>query len=220
MREFYRLATRQASAAALLLASLTLAPSAFALDRIAVLALFKDKAILQIDGARRVLSKGDVSPEGVKLIAADTEQAIVEHGGKRETLALGVITGSFKGSDKGSVMLYANGSFFYADGSINNQPVRFLVDTGANTIALNSALAERLKIDYKRGQAGMATTASGYIRMYGIKLHSVRIGDIELFNIDAGVIEGPEPATPLLGMSFLGALEMRREGERMELRQR
>lgn len=220
MREFYRLLTGQASAAAVFALWLTLPTPALALDRIAVLALFKDKAILQIDGARRVLSKGDVSPEGVKLVAADTEQAIIEHGGKRETLALGVIAGSFKGSDKGSVMLYANGSFFYAEGTINNQPVRFLVDTGANTVAMNSALAQRLKIDYKRGQQGMATTASGYVRVYGIKLQSIRIGDIEVFNVDAGVIEGPEPATPLLGMSFLGGLEMRREGERMELRQR
>lgn len=219
MREFYRLLTGPASAACVWALAMLSSP-ALAFERIAVLALFKDKAILQIDGARRVLAKGEVSPEGVKLVAADTEQAIIEHGGKRETLALGVIAGSFKGGDKGSVTLYANGAFFYADGNINNQAVRFLVDTGANTVALNSALAERLKIDYKRGQRGMATTASGYVPVYGIKLQSVRIGDIEIFNVDAGVIEGPEPATPLLGMSFLGGLEMRREGDRMELRQR
>lgn len=194
---------------------------AAAAQKITVLALFKDKAILHIDGARRVLAAGETSPEGVKLVAANTEQATIEIAGRREVLALGVVTGSFAASEQPSVTLWADPSgFFHAEGSINNVPVRFLVDTGANTIALNSATAQRIGIDYQKGQPGVATTASGYARVYGVTLGTVKVGGIVLHNVAAGVIEGPQPAVPLLGMSFLGGLEMRREGPRMELTKR
>jgi aspartyl protease family protein len=98
--------------------------------------------------------------------------------------------------------------------------VTFLVDTGASTIALNSATAKRIGIDYTKGRPGMATTASGYTRVYSVKLDSVKVGEIVLRNVDAGVIDGPQPETPLLGMSFLNALEMKRDGDKMELTRR
>lgn len=194
---------------------------AVAAQKITVLALFKDKAILQIDDARRVLANGQTSPEGVKLVAADTEAATIEIAGRREVLMLGVVTGSFASSEQPSITLWADpNGFFHAEGSINNVPVRFLVDTGANTVALNSATAQRIGIDYKKGQPGVATTASGYTRVYGVTLNAIKVGGIVLHNVAAGVIEGPQPAVPLLGMSFLGSLEMRREGHRMDLTRR
>lgn len=222
MTGFYRQARRHATATALvLLLAGGLPLLAIAAQKIAVLALFKDKAILQIDGARRVLARGETSPEGVKLVAANTEQATIEIAGQREVLALGVVAGSFTSSEQPSVTLWADpNGFFHAEGSINNTPVRFLVDTGANTIALNSATAQRIGIDYKKGQAGVATTASGYTRVYGVTLNAVKIGGIVLHNVAAGVIEGPQPDVPLLGMSFLGSLEMRRDGQRMDLTKR
>jgi aspartyl protease family protein len=202
----------------LLVLALLVPCCADAVEKITLLALFKDKAIFQIDGARRVLQNGQVSPEGVKLISANTEEATVEIAGKREVLKLGVVTASFSATGQPSVTLWADGNgFFHAEGSINNIPVKFLVDTGANTIAINSELARRIGIDYTKGQAGMATTASGYTRIYGVVLNAVKIGEIVLHNVNAGVIEGRQPETPLLGMSFLGGLEMRRDGNRMEL---
>ncbi len=203
----------------ILLALALLVPCcADAVDKISLLALFKDKAIFQIDGARRLLQSGQVSPEGVKLISANTEEATVEIDGKREVLKLGVVTAGFSSTGQPSVTLWADGNgFFHAEGSINNVPVKFLVDTGANTIAINSALARRIGIDYTKGQPGTATTASGYARVYGVVLNAVKIGEIVLHNVSAGVIEGQQPEMPLLGMSFLNSLEMRRDGNRMEL---
>ena len=187
-------------------------------------ALFQGKAIVQVDGNRRVLAIGDASPEGVKLLATDTEteEALVEIGGQRQTLKLGVVMSAFNTSSaRESVTLYADGhGFFHADGTINGYPVRFLVDTGANTVAINSALARSAGIDYQKGRPGYAKTASGFATVYGIKLATIKIGDITLRNVDAGVIDGPQPDTPLLGMSFLSALEMKREGNKMELTRR
>jgi len=197
--------------------------SALASAEITLFALFKDKAILHIDGNRRVLTVGSVSPEGVKLVSTFTtsEEAVVEKDGKQQTLKLGVVLGAFQTTTRESVTLYADRSgFFHADGSINGHPVRFLVDTGANTVAINAALAKRVGIDYLKGQPGMARTASGYARVYGVTLNLVKVGDIEVHNVQAGVIEGSQPEVPLLGMSFLSPLDMKREGNRMELTRR
>lgn len=197
---------------------------AAAVEQITLHAVSQNKAIVLIDGARRVLVQGDASPEGVRLIATDTqaEQATVEIAGRREVLRLGVVISTFSGNAANSVTLYPEpNGYIYANGSVNGLPIRFLVDTGATTIAINSHDAERLGIDYKRhGKAGVASTASGLVRMYAVKLASVEIGGIRLQNIDAGVIEGSFPRDALLGMSFLGRLDMKRDGEKMELTQR
>ncbi len=204
--------------------ALMLLPALAAAADLSLYALFKDKAIVQVDGNRRMLSVGgEASPEGVKLVSTDTEaeEAVVELGGKRETLKLGVVIAAFTGAARESTTLYADASgSFHGRGSINGVPVTFLVDTGATSIAINSALAQRIGIDYTRGQPGYAKTASGFTRVYGVQLHTVKVGDITLHNIDAAVIEGSQPDVPLLGMSFLNALEMRRDGHIMELTRR
>lgn len=48
---------------------------------------------------------------------------------------------------------------FYADGSINGQPVRFMVDTGASSIAVSDALAQRAGVE--GGQMVQFQTANG-----------------------------------------------------------
>jgi len=204
-----------------LLCSVLLAWSApaLAVKQVVLLALSVDKAILSIDGERYVLATGEASPEGVLLVEADTDQAVVEIEGRRQALPLqAVITPIVQGEDLRSVVLLADGSgFFHADGHINGRAVRFLVDTGANTVALSARHAQELGIDYRNGRAGFATTAGGTVRMYQVILDKVDVGGIALHNVIAGVIDGDYPETPLLGMSFLGQLEMKRDGYRMEL---
>jgi len=195
----------------------------WAVDNVSLYALFKDKAIVLVDGTQRLLSAGEVSPEGVKLLSADTQtnQAVVEIGGKREVLSLGVVIGRFQSASRPTVTLYSGaGGFFHTDGTINGFPVTFLVDTGANTVAMNAALARRIGLDYTKGESGVAKTASGFVRAYGVQLDTVKIGDIVMHNVDASVIDGAQPDTPLLGMSFLGSLEMQRDGDKLELTQK
>ena len=195
-----------------------------AAEKISLQALFKDKAIIVVDGARRVLKSGETSPEGIKLLATDTqeEKAEVEIDGKREVLRLGVVVAGFDQKGKGSVVLYPErGGHFFADGSINGTPVRFMVDTGATVIAMNSIIAKRIGIDYIRnGSPGMASTPAGNVRTYDISLNTVQIGGITLYNVQGSVIEGNHPREALLGMSFLGQLDMKRDSEKMELSER
>jgi len=206
------------------------AADSHAVKKLNLLALFEGKAMLYIDGERRLLSEGDVSPEGVKLISANPQAAVVEIGGRREDLRLGIATtfvdtdeppaeDATIGSEKVSVWADPSG-FFHVDGMINDFPVRFLVDTGATTVAISSDLAARIGLDLSRGRRGVASTAGGVAQMVGVSLDSVSVGDITLQDVNAGVIMGSFPETPLLGMSFLGQLDMVREGNRMELRRR
>lgn len=197
---------------------------AAAVESISLQALFKDKAIIVVDGARRVLKSGEESPEGVKLLATDTqeEKAEIEIGGKREVLKLGVVTAGFASKGKGSVTLYpeTNGHYL-VDGLVNGAPVRFMVDTGATIIGMNSIVANRIGIDYRRqGRPGFVSTAGGTVPTYYVKLNSVTVGDITLYNVDASVVEGSSPREALLGMSFLGHLNMKRDSEKMELSER
>ena len=203
--------------------------SAAGVERLTLLALFKNKALLHVDGERRMLATGETSPEGVTLVSADSEQAVVRIDGRQEVLKLGMVA-RFPGASDDvspswdgpeSLTLWAeDDGFFYASGRINGVPVRFLVDTGANTIALNQRYAERIGIDYRKGQRGVASTASGVTPMYLVKLDQVSIGEITLHDVDAGVLLSDHPDVPLLGMSFLGKLDMVRDGKRLDLKRR
>jgi aspartyl protease family protein len=173
-------------------------------------------AILSIGGGAPKTVKVGQSFGGVALIAVEQDRATVEMDGKRRVLVRGQ-TYSSAGAAAQSVTLSAGaGGHFMADGQINGGAVRFLVDTGATTVALPASEANRLRIDYKNGRRGTTQTAGGPAAMYVVKLDSIRVGNIELQNIEAMVIEqGLE--VPLLGNTFLNRMEMRREGQTMTL---
>jgi aspartyl protease family protein len=94
--------------------------------------------------------------------------------------------------------------------------VRFLVDTGATSIALPAADARRLGIDFRNAPRGITQTANGPTQTYLVRLDTVRVGGIELNMVDAVIIEQGLPIA-LLGMTFLNRVEMRREGSTMTL---
>jgi aspartyl protease family protein len=108
---------------------------------------------------------------------------------------------------------------FVAQAQINGATMTMLVDTGATMIALPASDAMRLGVDYKKGRMTMVNTANGAAPAYMVKLNTVKIGDIEMNQVDALVQEAGLPFA-LLGMSFLNRTEMRREGEMMVLTKR
>lgn len=191
---------------------------------VSVVGLFSGKAIVTINGSKQKLLKaGENTPEGVKLISADSNQAVLEIDGKQQTLSLGqgVSTGGVQESDgKASVTLTADAQgHFLTTGSINGTPTRFLVDTGASAISMSSAEAKRLGISYLNGQKGFSSTANGVTKVYVVSLNTVKVGDISLNGIQGIVHESAMPVV-LLGMSFLNRVDMKREGDRMVLTKR
>jgi aspartyl protease family protein len=178
-------------------------------------------AILSVDGGAPKTVKVGQSFGGVTLIAVEPERATVEADGKRRVLVRGqTYSSSGSGSGAQSVTLAAGaGGHFMAEGQINGGAIRFVVDTGATTIAIPASDANRLRIDYRNGRRVTMQTAAGPTPAYVVTLNSVRVGDIELQNIEGIVIEqGLNVA--LLGNSFLNRMEMRRDGATMTLTRR
>ena len=191
---------------------------------IAVTALFSGKAVIVVDnGKPRTLSVGTTTPEGVKLVSASSEAAVVEYEGKRQTLLLGQGTrlgagASSPGAGSGQVTLTVGaGGHFWANGAINGVAIRFLVDTGATSIALSSETAKRLGLNYTAGTRVGVRTANAQTTGFRVMLDSVRVGDITLTNVEAMVLEGRYPEEALLGMSFLGRTQMKRDGDTLTL---
>ncbi|MBN8774513.1 MAG: TIGR02281 family clan AA aspartic protease [Thiobacillus sp.] len=188
---------------------------------LSVVGLFKDKAIVSIDGGKpRTLSAGQ-TVQGVKLVAADSDQASFEVDGKRQTLGMGQsFAGGAATNTRPSVSLTADArGHFAATGALNGYPMTFLVDTGATAIAISAAEARRIGLDYRSGQAVNAGTAAGVVQAWRVKFNTVKVGSISVNQVDGMVVE-TGLNVPLLGMSFLNRMEMKRDGQTMTLTQR
>ena len=205
--------------------ALLLCPLSSHAAQVQVIALTEGKATLVIDRAKpRTLSAGQVSPEGVRLVSASSEAAVVEIDGKRTTLALGSYyrppaESSGNAAIGSSVIIPADGQGHYlVSGTINGAAsVRFLVDTGATMVSISAEDARRAGVNYLSGQRGLTQTASGITQVYRVKLDTLKVGDITLYNVDAAVHVGGQLPIGLLGMSFLNRMEMKRDGTALTL---
>lgn len=188
------------------------------------IALFKNRAVLSIDGRNRSLAVGQVSPEGVHLLAADATGARIVIDGVEHQLALDSrIHGAFASAPAPPVvrLLPGAGGHYFADGQINGNPVRFVVDTGATDVAMNKHVARRLGIAYLiDGDKGLVQTAAGVATAYAVMLNEVKVHAIALARVRGTVIDGDYPSDILLGQSFLNRLDIHRAGAVLELRAR
>jgi len=188
-----------------------------------VAGLFSGRAVLLIDGRQHLLKAGETSPEGVKLIAATSEEAVLLIDGQKVTAQLdGRVSALKRSPEISEVQVWRDTSGMYTTvGSINGLPVALLIDTGATAVAMNAGQARRLGIDFRVvGRQSGVTTASGVVKAWAVMLDTVKVGDLELRNVAAVVLEGAHPETALLGMSYLGRLEINNDGRLMTLRKR
>ena len=200
-----------------LLLALACGPAA-AVD-VALIGLGGDRAaVLAVGGGEPKMVKVGQKWNGVTLISVEREhsQVTVEIDGKQRVLKIGQhYRSAAAASDRQSVTLAADPrGHFYTDGAINGNPVRFLVDTGATMIALPAADAQRLGIDYRKGERGYSSTAGGVVPIYRVRFDTVRLGSIEVTGVDGVVIEQGLD-TALLGMTSLNRVEMKRDGQTM-----
>jgi aspartyl protease family protein len=182
-----------------------------------VMSLEPDRAQLLVNGAAvRVLRAGQTSPEGVRLVGADRNQAVLEVDGRSMTLRLGestVAVAELKADARGH---------FVTTALINGAETRALIDTGATAVALSSDEARRLGVGYSGTARVQIATAGGPKTGYRVTLATVRVGDVTLHNVDAVVMEGGREQLPitLIGMSFLRGVDMRRVGDTLTLTRR
>jgi len=202
----------------LLLISISI-PS-FADTSINVVGLFSSKAVVIINaGKPQTLSVGQTA-QGVKLVSADSAKAVFEVEGKQKELSMGQaasVVGN-NSSSAGSVILYADSAgHYFTDGYVNGASLKFLVDTGATAVALNSGDATYAGLDYKKGEKELLQTASGTVVGYNVVINTLKIGGLVLNQVNALVLEGGSPSVVLLGMTALNRMDMKRDAITMTL---
>lgn len=208
----------------LLLCLLGISNVVSAVDKIQVQGLFSNKAVLMVDGKMHIVAVGKSSPEGVKVVSTDKHGAVLELDGQQKEYMLGsgaVGTSYTKRKSQKETIYKNSGGMYLTHGSINGRSVRFLVDTGASAIAMNTEQASQLGIRYdKIGTPASVSTASEFKKAYRVRLKTVSIGNIRERNVEALIIEGNHPGPILLGMTFLGRLNIDYRGSAMTLLQK
>lgn len=115
------------------------------------------------------------------------------------------------------VMLQRDPSGHYrAEAFINGKKVGVMVDTGATGVAISQSLADELGL--KSHAAVMTTTANGDTVSYRVRLEEVRLGGIVAKDVAANIVPGLN-GDALLGMSFLGRMDIRLYQGTMTIRQ-
>jgi len=182
-----------------------------------------NNALLVIDGKPRNVAVGSLV-DGVRLVSVTSNDALVEVQGKRVVLQLGGAPANLggkesEGTGRKIVLTAELGGHFVTAGSINGNAVRFVVDTGATNVSISQADADRIGLDYKSAARGYVSTANGPVPVYRVSLGSVRIGEVQVYNVAATIVPAPMPFV-LLGNSFLERFQMRRDNDLLTLERR
>lgn len=206
-----------------ILVSLLSAPAFATVDEeIRVVGLFKDAALLSVNDQQRMLRVGEQDKD-LRLLSANSERAVLEYQGQRLQLQLsdagGIVTGLPSGN-RASAHLISNGGMYSVTGSINGQLADFIMDTGASYITMGPQHANSLRLDYSDAKKIMLNTANGKTTAHVFTIERVRIGGIELKDVEAAVIHNLESPKILLGMSFLGQVDMSQTSGLMVLKHR
>ena len=203
----------------LALAAVALCASGAAAQTVSLSGSLGDKALLVIDGAPRTVAVGS-TVQGVKLIRMSGSEAVVEIAGQRRTLTLGgqvnIGVADSPGGGTTIVLTADSGGHFWTQGTINGKSVRFVVDTGATNVSMSQSQADQLGLDYRSGQRGISNTANGQVQSYRMPLTSVRVGEVEVYNVAATIVPVPMDYV-LLGNSFLTRFQMKRENDTLTL---
>lgn len=220
------MATRIAAALLVLACgAAALQPAAAQQQSVALQGMLGSKALLIVNGGPpRGVAPGETH-QGVKVVSTSGDQAVLEIDGKRHTLRVGDAPASVGASGpapgRGSriVLTAGSGGHFMTQGLINGQSVNFMVDTGATTIGMSVADAERVGLKYRAGRPVLMNTANGQAAAWLVKLNSVKVGDVEVYEVDAVVSPAAMPFV-LLGNSFLSRFQMKRDNDQMVLEKR
>ena len=180
------------------------------------------KALVIVDGSTpKAVAVGETH-KGVRLLATQGDNATFDIAGKKLSMRVGDSPASVGGTGGGVpsgdriVMTAGSGGHFLTQGLINGRTVQLVVDTGATSVSLGAQDAERIGLKYKAGEPVRMSTANGTTTGWRIKLDSMRVGDVDVYNVDAVVTPGSMPFV-LLGNSFLTRFQLTRTSDQMVL---
>ena len=94
---------------------------------------------------------------------------------------------------------------FQVEGAVDGRRLDFMVDTGASVVVLRERDAARLGIfPTPRDYTGRSSTANGIVKVAPVRLPSLEVNGIRVYDVSAAVIPDESLSVNLLGMSFLG----------------
>ena len=199
----------------ILVVTVLLAAPVLAATQLNVVGLFSGKAVVAINGSAPQTIAAGQTKNGVKLLSANSESAIFLVEGKQQTLKMGQaasIAGANAPANNSPVSLYADqAGHYFGNLNVNGVSLKYVVDTGATTVALNSGDAKFAKIDYEKGEKVTMSTANGNVSAYLVHINTLKIGTIVLNDVVATVSEGDSPPFVLLGMTALNRMSMKNE---------
>lgn len=193
-------------------------------QQVALSGLSNGRALLVIDGAKpRFLLPGQTH-NGVRLLSALGDSAVVEVNGQRQTLRVGDAPVSLgkAGAEKGAqrIVLTADAQgHFMPPGQINGREVQFMVDTGATLVILSESDARRINLAYDKGRKVKVSTANGSVVGYEVRLATIKVGEAQVYDVPGIVLPQSMPFV-LLGNSFLTRFQMQRNNDQLTLERR
>jgi aspartyl protease family protein len=123
---------------------------------------------------------------------------------------------SVLGESRSVVLQRGLDGHYRAESLINGTKVDVLVDTGATGVAISQKIADALNL--KSHDAIRTTTANGDSVAYLMRLATVKLGGVEAKNVAATIAPGLD-GDVLLGMSFLGRMDVRLFNNEMTIKQ-
>lgn len=180
-----------------------------------VLGVFPDRALVEVEGSRKVLIAGEQATDGLRLLSTDTRRATVWleiDGVRAEFAAEPTIGARDTPTAKRSARLFLDSRGRYgAPGSINGQAVSFVLDSGSPVLLLPQREAERLRIATDGAPTVPMQTESGVVFGYRVLLDQVQLGDLHLRSVEGWVVPGDDSRYITLGRSFLDRGTWRQE---------
>ena len=179
-------------------------PAAATALPVEVVGLFKNHAVVRVQGGEFLMKAGETRG-GVTLVSADATEARMAYQGEEHVVGLSDrVSSQYRAVDKAQVVISSDSlGQYWIRGAINNRFTNFLVDTGASVVAISARDARQLGIEFDESDQGTVQTAQGTADTHFVTLDEVVVGGITAHNVRAAIIEGEYPLEPLLGMSFL-----------------
>lgn len=122
------------------------------------------------------------------------------------------------GAPRETVLVREDSGHFLTVADVNGEPVRFLVDTGADVVALTTEDAKRAHVFFDTAKfETVGRGASGDVRGQQVRIAELVLDGKRASDVEAVVIEGTPVS--LLGQTYLRKMaSVHIEGDRMTLR--